>query len=371
VFDLEAGELVATIDQGPSYDTVLATSRDGSRLAIGDASGSIRMVRTSDWQVERTLRGLGHNGEVAISADGRWLAVERGSKTAESVWIWNLERLELLGRMQASPTKPGEWTYDLQGVTVVYSSHLQWMGVQGSDAYQLLCKAFKYGGGGAERSWQSVRYATHKSAITADGHWLALLDGDKVVVVDLTTEKVAHEMPFQAIEDGPWEAIVGIAVSPTGRKAAVGLTFAKRDVLVFDFAKRRVTEKRACCDTYDSLAFDPSGRYLAIGDCYQNDISLRPITNTAKRRQLSGHTDSIRSLAFAPNGDLVSSGADGQVILWNGKDFSRRATLVLFEDPFGWAGFTLDGEAWGSDGFQERFAHEELDLAGGKIERSF
>lgn len=111
----------------------------------------------------------------------------------------------------------------------------------------------------------------------------------------------------------------------------------------------------AWCDTFDSLAFDPNGRYLAIGDCYVNEVFLRPITRGVKRAILRGHHDAIRTLVFAPSGDLLSSGSDGQVIVWDGQTLERKATLVAFEDPDGWAVFTPDGEFWGSEGIDREF----------------
>lgn len=356
VFDLETENVITTLAPGPDYDRALAMNPFGSCMGVGDESGSIRIVRTNDWKVERSLRGLGGCRNLAVSADGKWLAMERGHQIVDTVWLWDLGRLCLVGQMQApSLQTANEWSLQIGDLTFAYIPDLKWLGAEGSEPHQLVQRALSNYGIQSRFGW---RMAPNR-AVTSDGRWLAWIADEKIAIVDVRTETAVHAMPFQP-PNGDMNVsipgVVGLAISPSGWKAAIGLTFDSQDVLVFDFKRRRVTEKRACCDTFDSLAFDPLGRYLAIGDCYVNDIYLRPITSKVKRRTLSGHTNSIRSLSFAPNGDLISSGADGQVIVWDSENFDRKATLVVFDEPFGWAGFTPAGEIWGSPGVDEEFA---------------
>lgn len=356
-FDLDIGETVATIDAGPSYDTVLAASPDGQRVAIGDASGSIRLVRTDDWQVERTIRGLGHNRALAVSSDGRYLAVEKRRRSLESVWLWDLENLRMLGQMERTEENqlslPSFWRFRTEAGELLYLPDLRWLGYEESHTHQLIERAMRFEVEPGSL-WQSYPHSIEQRAVTSNGRWLALIDNSDVVVVDLESHRVAHRMPM-GFDTGSRHWIAGIAISPDGRKAALGLSMTDKDVLVYDFARSRVTEKRGCGDTFDSLAFDPKGRYLAIGDAYMNEAYLRPITRGVKKANLRGHYQAISSLGFSPSGDLVSSGDDGQVIIWDGQSLERKATLVTFENPQGWAAFTPDGEFWGSEGVEREF----------------
>jgi WD40 repeat protein len=354
VLDLARGETVAKIDPGTGYDTVLAASPDGQRVAIGDASGSVRLVSTSSWQVERTIRGMGHTVRVAISSDGRYLAMVRG-KGRDSVWLWDLEHLQLIGPMtlpeDTLPSSPRMWSAEVNGEPLVYLPDLQWLGYLGSAAHQWIENANHFG---VEAGRFREQFSRDHRAITQDGRWLALVEHGAVKVADLRANQIVHQLPLE-IENDSWCRVDGIAISPDGRKAAVGLTMVENDVLVCDFARKRITERKAYSDFPDSLSFDPKGRYLAVGCSHDNDVHLRPITRGVKRRRLSGHHQSIRSLAFAPNGHLVSSGDDGRVIVWDGDSFEQRATLTVFDEPFGWAAFTPQGKIWGSSGVEREF----------------
>ena len=70
----------------------------------------------------------------------------------------------------------------------------------------------------------------------------------------------------------------------------------------------------------------------------------------------------IRDLLFTPDGKyLVSSGADGQVILWDAESFERRFTLMILSPPDTpdpeaiWIAFTPNGEFNGSSGAETYF----------------
>ena len=70
-------------------------------------------------------------------------------------------------------------------------------------------------------------------------------------------------------------------------------------------------------DTIRVLAFSPDGNILASGS-RDKTISLWDLTNGIRIKTLEGHTDSVENLAFSPNGfTLVSQSRDKTVRLWN------------------------------------------------------
>ncbi len=72
VLDLATGDTLAdlTLERRPIL--AMATSHDGSRLAVGDGEGYIMVVDTSDWQIDRDFRATerGPVWALAFSQDG-------------------------------------------------------------------------------------------------------------------------------------------------------------------------------------------------------------------------------------------------------------------------------------------------------------
>ncbi|MBD2465339.1 NACHT domain-containing protein [Oscillatoria sp. FACHB-1407] len=78
-----------------------------------------------------------------------------------------------------------------------------------------------------------------------------------------------------------------------------------------------------------SLAFDPSGRFLATGDA-NGEIHLWKVSPTDSERLMTyrGHTGWVWAVAFSPDGKVVASGSKDQTVrLWNSE--TNQITCVL------------------------------------------
>jgi eukaryotic-like serine/threonine-protein kinase len=89
-----------------------------------------------------------------------------------------------------------------------------------------------------------------------------------------------------------------------------------------------------------ALSISPNGRFLALGGFFSDDIQIFDLLTQSKVRSLSGHTDSVWSLAWSHNGRYIASGsADATARVW---DWNNGKLLLIYDKQ----GDTVRAVSW-------------------------
>lgn len=345
-----------------AYQQLLASR---SLLAGGESSGALFGALTE----RRHLRGFDpvvfDEGAavvgLAVSPDGRWLAVGRRDG---KVSMRDLS--DLVGTTVATPgpipPPPGS-TVQGHGKTPD-SSYIRSL-VFSSDGTRL----FSGSGDGTLRRWTTAPLAVQGEprrghvgpvfsvALSADGKQIASGGEDGTVRLwDADTDAPSQEVPIPAAHG----RVFAVAYNPRDPSELFVATGARKDgtsrLLVIDLTKNKVKtdaegDERIYYAHFGealSLAFSAQGHWIASGGS-DDTVRVRDLTRKSEdsrsSQRLSGHGGDVWIVAFSPDSRRVASaGADKVVRLWRtGSDQPLGLPLVGHIDGVPALAFTPDG----------------------------
>ena len=151
-------------------------------------------------------------------------------------------------------------------------------------------------------------------AFAADGALLASCGKDYTVRLwNVQREKAIPIRESRTIEDVRYARGGELLLASTGGG----------EVGVFEHSTGRKLDVLTHASEVCQFRVSPDGNRLAVA-CVDNEIHLWDLRRLEYLEPLSGHTDSVRTLAFGPGGlTLASGGDDGTTVLWNLADGSQ------------------------------------------------
>jgi WD40 repeat protein len=325
VWDTATGKELHALDAHLSSVMSVAFSPDGQTLATAAPDeGTIRVWKAATGEVLRRIDNREWiEDEVRFSQDGRTLMTADRHNTFHS---WDAATGKLLRKARLRTGGTEAFGLSLDGKT--YASACD------QTIRLLTVPSGKEAGRLSAPDWVEIRSngydrrleAIHRLAFAADGKILASVSskprGDKptIRVWDIASGKELRNWAGPNI----FVTETILALSPKGRFLAV---------FGFRFEGRRFEGVLHVWDVTTGLArfevvlpqgaflfamtFSRDGKVLATGD-ENGRLRLWEVVTGKERMRIEGHQDSIRTLAFSPDGNRLASGSnDTTALVWD------------------------------------------------------
>ncbi|MGE3804822.1 MAG: PQQ-binding-like beta-propeller repeat protein [Gemmataceae bacterium] len=312
LWDAESGKSTALLQQNarPAAVDALALSPDGQLLAVGRCDGTIVISRSADGSVFRELPTQKHGIlHLAFAPSGRRLL---SGDTNGNLCSWDLEGKQV-GRIQVRRSRLRGIALSLDGKYLALAGgedDTVFVCTQdtGRLVHHLKCP-------GLDRDDVNNR-GIADVAFSADGTRLAAVGRRRGLFLwDVASGKLLGECgtPRQ------WPECV--ALSPDGKVAASGHGGGRVEAWNADSRDRLFTgfhdHPWGDASTVDTVVFSPDGRLLFSGGT-DGLIRVWTARSGAGLEPLVPGGGRVRRLAFASNGkQLASAQADGSIVVWN------------------------------------------------------
>ena len=289
--------------------TGIAVSPDGKALAVaGDDGGVLVFDARTFERIGEPVRG-GGAGSVAYSPDGATLAIG-GEGYVRLVDAQTRERLAeaRIGRRSASRmafTQDGERLVVLEAVEGGEARSARIM-IRSAATLKPIGSPIKPPG--FVGRYMSLWWTDNNFALTADGEALVTASAGELAWWDLASHRKSR-----TIEIPP--GYRGLALSPDGRTAAIGLDRAIRLIDLRTGAVHEATGAGAAGT--NQLLFSPDSRTVA-STSFGGTVTLWDAGSATARETLSGHSASVQQPVFSPDGEtLYTASFDGTAIAWD------------------------------------------------------
>lgn len=315
LWSIEPRALIGTFGRRTNELVGVEFTHDGNHIVAGYEDGCIRFWSIAENRLVKTCQA--HDGPITSMALTR-----RGVATSSGfdvIKIWDVTTFELLNTID----NPG--TYFINKLAAAHDADILsfacWSEVDSLRTGHVIIWDV-----GAERpmsipdEWDDVPIVTcgrwwniDAMAITPDSTVLATAVNQQIQIWDTRSGQLLTRL-WEG-DDRLFDRVVSLAFSRDGQQLAAGTVGVNISLWNRDDWMQVVT-LRSPNDSISKLTFSADRKTLAIATDYDENIDISDLTTNTVTR-LCGHTNSVQSVAYSPDGSLLATGGrDGIVVVW-------------------------------------------------------
>ncbi|MBD2148407.1 hypothetical protein [Sphaerospermopsis sp. FACHB-1194] len=376
LWNVNTGKLLQTLTGHSEWVYSVAYSPDGQTVASGSRDSTIKLWNVNTGNLLQTFEGHSHRvNSVAYSPDGQTLASGSDDKTIK---LWNVKTGNLLQTLSGHSDSVNSVTYSPDGQTLAsgsYDNTIKIWDVKTGNLLQTLPGHFS--------SVLSVAYSP-------DGQTLASGSGDNIKIWQVVAS--INKAPVQQTPSQVSQPAVSKPQSPLGTIPVLQTTIPFKNTKlrkllitylitcllgfigfigteIYGYARYGVfpvdpilvianlsssisLQKTLPGHSYsvNSVAYSPDGQTLASGSGDET-IKLWDVKTGNLLQTLSGHSRWVSSVAYSPDGQTLASGSGDKTIkLWNVKTGNLLQTFTGHSDLVRSVAYSPDGQTLASGG---------------------
>ena len=295
IWEIETGRCIRTLEEHTSSVTSVVYSPNGKYVASGSGDGTIKLWEVSSGSCVKTLEE--HTGSVTsvvYSPDGRYVVSGSRDKTIK---VWEVATGVCIKTFEGH-------TGDVY--SVAYSPDGKYIA---SGSFDHTIKLWEVSSGSCVKTLEEHTSSVTSVVYSPDGRYLVSGSRDKTIKV----WGVATGVCIKTCE-GHTGGVHSVAYSPDGKSIASG-SF-DDTIKLWEVSSGSCVKTLKAKMVVTSLSYSPDGAYLT-SSFWDNGIKLWDLATGECVKTFGGHTNSVYSVCYSPNGKYLATGSADGVKLWN------------------------------------------------------